>query len=115
MIITTNVAIMTDIRICARYERNATSAPIRIEPAAILFAPIHTAATVETFMTTVTVGNMRDINRPARSEVSVSSSFAFAKRCTSLGSRTKALTTRMPIICSRSTLLTVSIRSCISR
>ena len=40
---------------------------------------------------------------------------AWAKREVSYGSRTNARTTRMPVICSRSTRLTVSMRVCISR
>ena len=61
-----------------------------------------------------TVGNVAAMSRPVRSAVSVSSSLATAKRACSCGSRTKARTTRMPVICSRSTALTRSTRSCIS-
>ena len=60
-----------------------------------------------------TVGNIDAISRPARSEVSVSSALATAKRSDSSGSRTNARTTRMPVICSRSTELTRSMRICI--
>ena len=45
----------------------------------------------------------------------MSSPLALAKRSVSYGSRTNARTTRMPVICSRSTRFTVSIRVCISR
>ena len=61
-----------------------------------------------------TVGNIVDISRPARSDTSVNSALAPAKRAVSSGSRTKARTTRMPLICSRSTALTRSMRACIS-
>ena len=61
-----------------------------------------------------TVGNIADISRPDWSAVSVRSSLASAKRSASFGSRTKARTTRMPVICSRSTAFTLSIRICIS-
>ena len=40
---------------------------------------------------------------------------AVANRSVSCGSRTNARTTRMPVICSRSTRLTSSMRACISR
>ena len=63
----------------------------------------------------MTVGNMNAMSRPARSEVAVRSSLASPKRSASNGSRTKARTTRMPVICSRSTWLTSSMRSCITR
>ncbi len=62
----------------------------------------------------MTVGNMNAMSRPARSDVIVSSSLASPKRSASSGSRTKARTTRMPVICSRSTSLMRSMRSCIT-
>ena len=65
------------------------------------------------FNTNSTVGNMNAIRCPARNEVSVRSSFASPKRATSWRSRTKARTTRMPVICSRSTWFTRSMRTCI--
>ncbi len=65
-------------------------------------------------MISITVGNVAAISRPARSAVWVSSSLACEKRATSCGSRTNARTTRMPVICSRSTRLTRSMRSCIA-
>ncbi len=72
-------------------------------------------ATLETFTTSITSGNIVASQRPARTETSVSSSLAFANLVVSRGSRTNARTTRMPVICSRSTRLTSSIRSCTSR
>ena len=78
-------------------------------------APSHRTATLEALIRKLTVGNIDDISRPARSETEVRSSLAELKRCTSSGSRTNARTTRMPVICSRSTRLTWSMRSCISR
>ena len=78
-------------------------------------APSHSAATVEALSTSITIGNMNAISRPACSAVSVTWSLAPAKRSVSYGSRTKARTTRMPVICSRRTRLTSSMRSCINR
>ena len=62
-----------------------------------------------------TVGNIDDINRPARNDTSVRSALASENRFASSGSRTNARTTRMPVICSRSTRFTWSMRSCIRR
>ena len=61
----------------------------------------------------MTIGKIRIIRRPTRSWVRVSSALAAPKRAVSCGSRTKARTTRMPEICSRSTRLTPSMRVCI--
>ncbi|GAB3807606.1 hypothetical protein GCM10027605_38250 [Micromonospora zhanjiangensis] len=61
------------------------------------------------------MGKSSAISRPARNATEVRSSLAAANRSVSYGSRTNARTTRMPVICSRSTRLTVSIRVCISR
>ncbi len=72
------------------------------------------AATLDTFSTNSTIGNMKACSRPAVSEMSVSETLASPKRSASSGSRTKARTTRMPVICSRSTWLTRSMRSCMS-
>ena len=55
------------------------------------------------------------IHRPARTATSVRSSLAFPNRSASWGSRTNARTTRIPVICSRRTRLTSSMRSCILR
>jgi hypothetical protein len=66
-------------------------------------------------MTSITIGNIKPISRPAWSDVVVSSALAPWKRCDSSRSRTKARTTRMPVICSRSTRLMPSIRSCMTR
>ena len=77
-------------------------------------APSQMAATLDALSTSMTVGNMKAINRPAASEVSVRSSLALPKRARSWGSRTNARTTRIPMSCSRRTLLTESSRSCMS-
>ena len=81
----------------------------------ILLAPSQITATLDTFRITITVGNINAISRPARSEVSVSAALPSSKRSVSSGSRTKARTTRTPVICSRSTRFTASMRSCIHR
>ncbi len=70
---------------------------------------------LEALNTSITVGNISVWSRPTRSAVSVSSRFETSKRRASARSRTNARTTRIPLICSRSTRLTVSIRGCIAR
>ena len=54
----------------------------------------------------ITIGKIDAISRPTEVAVSVRSALASAKRAVSYGSRTNARTTRMPVICSRSTRLT---------
>ena len=63
----------------------------------------------------MTTGNIAASHRPARIETWVRSALAVPKRSASCSSRTKARTTRMPVICSRSSRLTSSIFSCITR
>jgi hypothetical protein len=91
------------------------SEPICICPSAILLAPNQTTPELAQLMTSITTGNINAINRPVMSEVPVSLALTTSKRCTSWRSRTKARTTRRPEICSRSTRLTLSRRSCMSR
>ncbi len=91
------------------------SAPICISPAPMRCAPTHTAIAEETLRISITVGNMNACRRPVTRATEVRSSLALPKRLVSAGSRTKARTTRMPVICSRRTLLTTSMRSCILR
>ena len=110
-----NVAMTTDMRICTRYERYATSVPTSIWPLLTKLAPSHSTATLDALMRKFTVGNIDDIRRPARSDTSVRSALASEKRRASCGSRTNARTTRIPVICSRSTRFTWSMRSCINR
>ena len=66
-------------------------------------------------MISSTIGNMNAISRPEPSDTVVSSVLAPSKRTPSSASRTKARTTRMPVICSRMTRLIESIFSCMSR
>ena len=108
----TNVAIITAVRIWIRYVRKAIIVPICIWPAPTRAPPNHTAATLETFNTSITLGNMKAWSRPARSELSVRSALATPKRCPSSGSRTNARMTRMPWICSRRTWFARSMRAC---
>ena len=77
-------------------------------------APIQSTRILDALMMNITVGNITAIRRPVRNAVAVRSSLASSKRASSSGSRTKARTTRMPVICSRRTLLTRSTRSCMS-
>ena len=78
-------------------------------------APNHSTATLDAFSTSITIGNISAISRPARSVVAVTSRLATANRSVSNGSRTKARTTRTPVICSRITRLTSSIFFCSDR
>ena len=110
-----NVAMSTAIKIWMRYVRKAVRAPTCMSPDSMRYDPNHSTATLETFSTSSTIGNIKANSRPARSAVSVSAALASAKRSTSCRSRTNARTTRMPVSCSRSTRLTVSMRSCMTR
>ncbi len=67
------------------------------------------------FRISITTGKTSAISRPARIAVSVRFALASPKRSTSCGSRTNARTTRMPVICSRSTRFTPSMFTCILR
>ncbi len=77
--------------------------------------PNHSTPTEATLATSITTGNTPACQRPARTATTVSSSLARAKRRVSCSSRTKARTTRTPVTCSRSTRLTSSMRTCITR
>ena len=79
-IINTNVAIITDIRICMRYCRNAVSEPISMAPASTRCAPNQRTAMLETLKKNMMIGNISASSRPTRSAVSVSSAFARPKR-----------------------------------
>ncbi len=85
------------------------------EPAATRSAPSQIRTAVEQFRIRVTEAPGSAISRPARSDVSVSSSLTTANRRTSWRSRTNARTTRMPAICSRNTRFMPSRRCCIRR
>ena len=84
-----------------------------MEPSSIRSAPIHNKATLDRFTSSVTAGNTAAMSRAARNDDSVRRWLASAKRALSTGSRVKARTTRTPVICSRSTVLIRSMRSCI--
>ncbi|OPZ51480.1 MAG: hypothetical protein BWY91_02675 [bacterium ADurb.BinA028] len=94
---------------------NAVSAPTCMSPASTRWAPNHRTATVEALKTSMTSGKTRAIRLPTPSDAPVSVSLASAKRAFSCGSRTKARTTRMPVICSRRMRFTESIESCMTR
>ena len=91
------------------------SAPICMSPVAIRSAPNQTAAALDRFTVSITVGNMNAISRPVRNAVSVEL-VVRGLEPVGLGrfSRTNARTTRMPVICSRRIWFTRSIRVCIS-
>ena len=95
--------------------RKATSDPTLMVPLAMRLPPNQITATLDTLITTVTVGNITAISRPERSDVPVRSALPWRKRSVSSGSRTKARTTRMPVSCSRSTWLMRSMRTCMRR
>ncbi len=60
--------------------RNAIIVPICISPAPMRFPPNQIAATLDTFSTSMTLGNMNAMSRPARSDELVSDWFAMSKR-----------------------------------
>ena len=84
-------------------------------PASTRWAPNQSTATLLTFSTSITIGNIIANRWPTRVWLSVSSPLAFSNRAVSYGSRTNARTTRMPVICSRRMRLTTSIRPCMVR
>ena len=86
-----------------------------MSPLSMRLAPNHSTPTLEALMMNSSIGNISAISRPARSDTSVRSSLTSPKRSISRGSRTKARTTRMPVICSRSTELAPSMRACMVR
>lgn len=91
------------------------SEPISIAPLSIRWAPNQTTASEDRFTTSITSGNISASSRPVPSETSVRSVLARPNRSVSYRSRTKARMTRLPVICSRSTRLTVSSRFCMER
>ena len=110
-----NVAIMTAIRIWSMYCRNAVRAPTSICPWSTRWPPNHSTAAVARCMTMLITGNISTNSAPILREMSVMSWLARAKRRVSKGSFTNARITRMPVICSRSTPLMPSMRSCMVR
>ena len=93
----------------------AVSSPICIWPFSTRCEPNHRTATVEALKISMTIGKIIAISRPTASAVPVYWVLASANRACSCSSRTKARTTRMPVICSRSTRFTQSTDSCMSR
>ncbi len=83
------VAITTDMRICTRYVRYATSVPTSISPEFTRLAPSHSTATLDALMSKFTVGNIDDINRPARSDTSVRSRVRLAEPARFLRARAR--------------------------
>ena len=83
-----------------------------MSPEAIRWPPNHMTATVDRLKISMTIGKTRAISRPTCRPALVRSPFASAKRASSCSSRTKARTTRMPVICSRMTRLTPSSEVC---
>ena len=109
------VPIMTAARICMRYWRKAVSEPTSTSPSSTRWPPNQSTAPVATLRITVMMGNIVTNRLPILSESCVMSSLASVKRSVSWASRTKARTTRMPVICSRSVPLMASSLSCMTR
>ncbi len=86
-----------------------------MSPVSIRWPPNHSTATLVAFAMSITSGNSRALMRPTCNAVSVSSPLATSNRSRSVGSRTNARTTRIPVICSRRIRLTASMRTCITR
>jgi len=107
-------AIITAMRICIRYCRNAVSEPTSTCPASARCPPNHSTAASAACISTIRIGPMSTKMRPMRTATSVRASLAAANRRVSCSSRTKARMTRRPMICSRSTALTSSVRSCMT-
>ena len=115
IIMAMKVPIMTAMRICSRYCRKAVREPTCISPASTRWPPNQSTAAVEMCRIMPMAGNISTNKEPIFSETSVRSLLAAPKRSASWGSRTKARTTRMPMICSRRTPLSRSIFSCMER
>lgn len=113
-IIAMNVPIITAVRIWRRYWMKAVREPTSIAPSATRCPPNHSTDAVATCRIIVMTGPMSTNTCPIDRDRAVIRSFASPNRRTSWSSRTKARTTRMPVICSRSTPFTASSRSCIS-
>ena len=112
--ISMKVAIITATRIWMRYAKKAVSEPTCISPASTRCPPNQITATLETLRIRMTTGNIAAIQRPTNSAMPARSRLTRPNRAVSNGSRTKARTTRMPMICSRMILFTASIRRCIA-
>ena len=109
------VAIITDIRIWMMYARKAVRLPIGISPASTRWPPNQITATPDRFMISMRLGIIRANSRLTFSAVDVRSAFASSNRRSSCSVRTNARMTRMPDSCSRSTWLTRSILTCMTR
>ncbi len=67
------MAIISDIRICMMYIRNAVRLPIGIPPLSTRWPPNHRIATVVRFITAMTAGKARTKIRLTRNAVEVRS------------------------------------------
>ena len=108
IMIAMNVAIMTAIEDLHQVaEERDERADLRSCPSAIRCAPNHSTATLDALNTSITVGNISACSLPTRQR-GRGERRRWRRRTArvSTGSRTNARTTRMPVICSRSTRLT---------
>ena len=106
---------MTLLRIIMMYVKNAVMFPICRLPESINFPPNQITATEERLRIIESEGNITAKVRVTRSCVCIKSREASANRSSSCLVFTKALITRTPAICSRSTKLILSIFTCIMR
>ena len=83
IIMAMNVPIMTAMRICSRYCRNAVRAPTCISPESTRWPPNHSTAAVERCRIMPMAGNIRTNSEPIFSETSVSSLLASPNRSVS--------------------------------
>ena len=105
-------AIMTLMRISMRYVVNEAKMPTSVCPSSIRVAANQNTAIWDRFMMSMTRGNIAAIVRPTFTWMSRREELVASKRAASWRSRAKARTTRMPVICSRTTRLRSSMRFC---
>ena len=93
----------------------AVSEPTCIAPLSTRAAPNQSTPTVDALRMIMTIGKISAWSRPTLSAVPVNVALASPNRSVSKSSRTKARTTRMPVICSRMIRFTLSIEVCMIR
>ena len=86
--------------------------PTSVLPLSIWWAANQNTAIWDRFMMSMTSGNIAAMVRPTLTWMSRREELVASKRAASWRSRAKARTTRMPVICSRTTRLRSSIRFC---
>ena len=102
------LAIMTPERMIMTYCMNANRVPIWISPVSTCMPPNQITPMTVTLRMSMTAGNSSTNSEPTLRPTTMMSVLASRKRSSSIGSRTKARMTRMPVSCSRMTRLTPS-------